>query len=66
MRVRLAVAALVNSVFINGQANMAAGPRRVYTFFINDIYISIYLLSTSNREADEKPSDMKKKAVYYR
>ena len=29
MRVRLAVAALVNSVYINGQANMAAGACRI-------------------------------------
>ena len=29
MRVRLAVAALVNSVFINVQANMAAGASRI-------------------------------------
>ena len=29
MMVRLAVAALVNSVFINGQTNMAAGARQI-------------------------------------
>ena len=44
MRVRLAVAALANNVFINMQANMAAGARQINMaiLFTNRILYSIH------------------------
>ena len=47
MRVRLALAALVNSVFINGQANMAAVTRLINLgiLFTNHKLSSIYSVS---------------------
>ena len=53
MRVRLAVAELVNSVFINGHANMVAGDRRVN---MGIIYTNRKLLSIHSESVPRSTS----------
>ena len=58
MRVRLAIAALVNSVFINVQANMAAAARRINMGipFLLPIANYCHLILNQYQEVGKKPA----------
>ena len=68
MRVRLALAALVNSVFINGQANMAAVTRRINLciLFTNHKLSSIHSVSVPRSRSKSIAISYAEKLIFQR